>query len=125
MRIISFSNASIQPLLAAPARIVTPWMTRLKNSLGHVAALSGAQKGDNVSALQPLKTFEAREAPEAPALPCQTTSKASTRDSLRVVRESDTAIGADCAGRMVISGRMADVCAELDRMVLRATTTRH
>jgi hypothetical protein len=32
----------------------------------------------------------------------------------------------DCAGRMVISGRMADVCAELDRMVaLEAAQTRH
>ena len=30
------------------------------------------------------------------------------------------------AGRMVISGRMADVCAELDRMVaLEAAQTRH
>jgi hypothetical protein len=30
------------------------------------------------------------------------------------------------AGRMVISGRMADVCAELDRLVaLEAAQTRH
>ncbi len=42
------------------------------------------------------------------------------RSTLRVVRESDTAIKPDCAGRMVISGRMADVCAELDRMALQA-----
>lgn len=34
--------------------------------------------------------------------------------SLRI-RESDQQ--AECAGRMVISGRMADVCAELDRLV--------
>jgi len=44
----------------------------------------------------------------------------STPCILRVVHESDAAIGAECAGRMVISGRMADVCAELDRMALRA-----
>ncbi|MDB5869992.1 MAG: hypothetical protein JWP96_2324 [Polaromonas sp.] len=43
---------------------------------------------------------------------------------LRVVREADPAISPDCAGRMVISGRMADVCAELDRMALRATAAR-
>ena len=42
------------------------------------------------------------------------------RSTLRVVRESDAAIKPDCAGRMVISGRMADVCAELDRMALQA-----
>ena len=38
---------------------------------------------------------------------------------LRVVRLSE---GGECpgsAGRMVISGRMADVCAELDRLVAR------
>lgn len=36
---------------------------------------------------------------------------------LRVLRLEDTHSQADCAGRMVISGRMADVCAELDRLV--------
>ena len=41
---------------------------------------------------------------------------------LRVIRESDSAIGAECAGRMVISGRMADVCAELERMALHAAS---
>jgi hypothetical protein len=36
---------------------------------------------------------------------------------LKVVREVDAAVSPACAGRMVISGRMADVCAELERMV--------
>lgn len=40
--------------------------------------------------------------------------------ALRVVRESDAALKADCAGRMVMSGKIADICAELDRMTLRA-----
>lgn len=35
---------------------------------------------------------------------------------LRVVREFDSAISPSCAGRMVISGRIADVCAELERL---------
>ena len=38
---------------------------------------------------------------------------------LKVVREHDAAVGPACAGRMVISGRMADVCAELERMTER------
>lgn len=38
---------------------------------------------------------------------------------LRIVREQDTAMSPACAGRMTISGRMADVCAELDRMAQR------
>jgi hypothetical protein len=35
------------------------------------------------------------------------------------VREFDANVGPACAGRMVISGRMADVCAELERMAQR------
>lgn len=35
---------------------------------------------------------------------------------LRIVREFEPGVDTSCAGRMVISGRMADVCAELDRM---------
>jgi hypothetical protein len=38
---------------------------------------------------------------------------------LRIVREQDAAVSPACAGRMTISGRMADVCAELDRMAQR------
>ncbi len=36
--------------------------------------------------------------------------------AVRVVRNIDTSLPADRAGRMVVSGRFADVCAELDRM---------
>ena len=42
---------------------------------------------------------------------------------LRVVRVIDHRSDREVAGRMVISGRMADVCAELDR--LAALETRH
>ena len=50
------------------------------------------------------------------AVPCQR--------PLRVLRVVDGRSGsAEAAGRMVISGRMADVCAELDR--LAASETRH
>ena len=38
---------------------------------------------------------------------------------LKVVREHDAAVSPTCAGRMTISGRMADVCEELDRMAQR------
>ncbi|MFM1949864.1 MAG: hypothetical protein RL706_1885 [Pseudomonadota bacterium] len=37
--------------------------------------------------------------------------------ALRVLRVSEHGQTSACAGRMVISGRMADVCAELDRLV--------
>jgi hypothetical protein len=37
--------------------------------------------------------------------------------ALTVLRVSEHGQTAHCAGRMVISGRMSDVCAELDRLV--------
>jgi len=38
---------------------------------------------------------------------------------LRVLRVVDKDQPRSCSGRMVISGRMADVCAELDRLAAR------
>jgi hypothetical protein len=35
---------------------------------------------------------------------------------VRVVRNVDNTLPADRAGRMVVSGRFADVCAELERL---------
>ena len=42
---------------------------------------------------------------------------------LKIVRQFEPDIGPLCAGRMTISGSMADVCAELDRMVERETVS--
>ena len=39
--------------------------------------------------------------------------------ALRVLHECDAGQGPGKAGRLVISGRMADVCAELDRLAAR------
>ncbi len=44
---------------------------------------------------------------------------------LKVLREFDPGIGRAYAGRMIISGRMADVCAELDRMERRESSSCH
>ena len=54
-----------------------------------------------------------------PPAPTLSLAHASTLayDRLRVVREFEPNMSRTCAGRMVISGRMADVCAELERMV--------
>lgn len=35
---------------------------------------------------------------------------------LKIVREFEAGASRSCAGRLVISGRMADVCAELERL---------
>ena len=48
--------------------------------------------------------------------------KASLKPSvsrLKIVRQFEPGASSSCAGRMTISGSMADVCAELDRMAQR------
>ncbi len=61
----------------------------------------------------------ARHASVAGHKPCQTVAKATSPRRLKIVREFEAGVSPSCAGRMVISGRMADVCAELDRMAQR------
>jgi hypothetical protein len=65
-------------------------------------------------------TCDPRSAGNAPTQP---TSAAATRVMpLRVLRVLESGQPRSCAGRLVISGRMADVCAELDRLVEREAT---
>ena len=42
---------------------------------------------------------------------------------LKVMREFEPGMGRSQAGRMAISGRMADVCAELDRIALKESAS--
>lgn len=45
----------------------------------------------------------------------------SQASALRVVHLSEAGTTSACAGRMRISGRMADVCAEIDRLIAQET----
>ena len=58
------------------------------------------------SPLPTMHSLRVRGGPGCP--PCGSFSKAAAQRPLRVVRSAP--------GRMVISGRMADVCAELERL---------
>jgi hypothetical protein len=68
-----------------------------------VAWFAGAPRARHISQARPM-------AVHAPA------SRSCVRRPLRVVRVLDACQAPSGAGRMVISGRMADVCAELDRL---------
>ena len=48
--------------------------------------------------------------------PCPSLRSGPVQRPLRIVRVIDPRGGRSAAGRMVISGRMADVCAEIDRL---------
>ena len=52
------------------------------------------------------------------AAPVKVSSPVLSRKPLRVVRVAEDGLASpSIAGRMVMSGRMADICAELDRLV--------
>ena len=123
MRIIGFSSAAApSSLWTLPAQALAPWMNRVKHALGHWLKQAAQE---NSKARMHARYYAATGARAANhegvfAGPVWPDSTAFKTPPLRVVRESDSALGAECDGRMVISGRMADVCAELDRRALRA-----
>ena len=127
MRIISFSHAPMQAFWTAPVQALAPWITRIRHSFGHsaVSSLTHRSAGAAPSSFLPCSAVASNDAifdvpAEMADLPRIPLFQEPARSTLRVVRESDAAIKPDCAGRMVISGRMADVCAELDRMAMQA-----
>ena len=71
---------------------------------------------------RPVPASAAASRPLRPATPRMTAPAISTprlaplAKPLRVVRVLEPSASRAVAGRMVISGRMADVCAELDRL---------
>ena len=121
MRIISFSSATAQSFWLLPVQALGPWMSRVKDSIRQVAQRESDSQMHALTSVARVASNEAVFAmPERPVRPGHTVKAGASAAPLRVVRESDAALGAECAGRMVISGRMADVCAELERMALRA-----
>ena len=144
MSIITFSNAVGLPLRAVsgPAQALAPWVLRIRQTLERLTAQStktGLDAATGGAVLPRVITLASNDALFSPRfdVPANATVPAAASAaavapaskavapcsaSLRVVREADSAIPSDCAGRMVISGRMADVCAELDRMEQRANS---
>ena len=104
---VHFSNTSMLSLLAAPLQSLATWFVPRQSAAGSRRGASNPR--------QMVLPFNAEAAmPGCPAERVNTPPFVPSR--LRVVREFDSAVGPACAGRMVISGRMADVCAELERM---------
>lgn len=85
-------------------------------SLRHWVANGTAQSAMSVEpAFQCNASFATKKvAPHA--LVTGATASNHSKRPLRVVRIVDTGQSRSMVGRMVISGRMADVCAELDRL---------
>lgn len=117
MGIVSFSHSPLLSVLLAPAQALAAWFVPAQSRSGRFSAPIRAQRlsgqlglpFSSGTAIAPRETTPAGKA----------SPKSATPSRLRIVREFDANVGPSCAGRMVISGRMADVCAELDRMAQR------
>jgi len=121
----------METAILARANLLAPlsaWVERFANRcVVHAAAAMPAASDRYRSPLQPaagdasaVRAYppcanDARN-PSASALHRRT-------PALRVVHVVEGAQPPHCAGRMVISGRMADVCAELDRLSAREAAT--
>ncbi len=110
MGIVSFSPLALRApalsVLLAPVQSLLALFVPSASASGHVGRslqLPTSSKNKACSVTQPA----ARTAPSR----------------LKIVREYEAGVGPTCAGRMVISGRMADVCAELDRMAQRESAS--
>ena len=80
-------------------------------------SVSGSASSCNA---QPLSSRPLATAMRGKASTC--THPENSHKPLRVVRVLESGQARSSVGRMVISGRMADVCAELDRLVAHEAT---
>jgi len=112
LALLSPFQALASLLQPAPAAARSPVLPTPRRSPGANRPLSVKEAASSV-----------RPASSMAKKPCQTVAKAASPRRLKIVREFEAGINPSCAGRMVISGRMADVCAELDRMAQREAST--
>lgn len=122
MGIASFSRSSLLSVLLAPLQALAAlWVPS--------QPLPGAPSSSPVPAFRRLAANDSSATKSIAASPVTTgagapknghsAARSGAPRRLKVVREFEAGISPSCAGRMVISGRMADVCAELDRMAQR------
>ena len=102
---------SLQGLLA-PLQSLVNWLARTATQ----------HQAKSTRRAVPVKPGASRSSSSWTTLPGSCHKK--PRRPLRVVRVAEAGPAPAVAGRMVISGRMADVCAELDRLAALETAAR-
>ena len=98
--------------LTEPLHRLTGWLT---NTAAQRPVLAVCQ----AAACRPNNPFSIAKKPIRTGLPAIKAPNKSKPQTLRIERIVESGQRANQAGRMVISGRLADVCAELDRLVAR------
>jgi hypothetical protein len=127
MGIVSFSPSPVLSVLLAPVQAIATWFVPARNTSSLFAAPARSQQVPKQLTLPfaPAGGTGRRRAGNSHSVGTKigrNASKLPAVSHLKVVREFDAAVSPACAGRMVISGRMADVCAELERMVQHERT---
>lgn len=114
-------RSSLLSVLLSPLQAIASFLRPAPPAVALPAFVATARRPAADRAENATKTIAsgARHATAASQKPCQTLAKATSPRRLKIVRELEAGVNPSCAGRMVISGRMADVCAELDRMAQR------
>lgn len=113
MGLASYSRSPILSALLAPVQVLAAWFVPSQRISSKFSVPAGAQQFPQQLGL-PVSSGSATKSGKI-------SSKKPAFHRLKVVREFDSGASPACAGRMVISGRMADVCEELERMAHRET----
>lgn len=110
-----------------PVRWITPW-DRLMHQLHRITRIASRKTPPiragqpHVVPLRPSALLPRAAVPARAAHAHTHAARQHARSPLRVIRVVEVGQASELAGRILMSGRMADVCAELDRMVERAAS---
>ena len=108
-----FGRASGLSMLLAPVQALAALFVPAQAASVHTRPTAGSVMAQRASA-QPHTALKARKL--AVRQPSRKSLPAAPVQRLKIVRHFELGASRSCAGRLVISGRMSDVCAELDRM---------
>ncbi len=119
-RLTRINRVTTLSLVLAPLQALLGFFMPLQSAsamLRHSQKQDHGQKTYRAPAFNtaPWSLLAANNPPAMLASPAQPASCS----RLKIVRAFEPGVSPSCAGRMVITGRMADVCAELDRMAQR------
>jgi len=126
MQVVNFSHLSNLSALLSPLHTLVAWLIRPASTQPRVPPAKAALSHQRLTL--PIASAVGSRSKNTTALVSSFKSATYAAQNhgvtlLKVVREHDAGVGPSCAGRMTISGRMADVCAELDRMTQRGAAS--
>ena len=105
-----FGRAAGLSMLLAPIQALAALFAPIQAAPVHTRLAGGSVMAQRASA-QPSRTLKL-----AAAQPPRKIMPVAPVQRLKIVRQFEPGTNRSCSGRLVISGRMSDVCAELDRM---------